>query len=108
MPCSAGQNIAAGGPPSDIDAIITDQFYSEVKYYKWYGAEPDMTNFLKWGHFSQIAWKGTSRVACVTKHCTGGLAKTGPNVRPYFTVCNYASAGNVGGQYAENVLKPSS
>ena len=92
-----GQNIAAGVAADNITAIITNLFYNgEVGWYDGlYGqAQPSMSNFDHWGHFSQIVWKGTTQVGCYTKDCSGqGLANTGGNVSPYFTVCNYKSPG---------------
>jgi uncharacterized protein YkwD len=104
-----GQNIAAGAKASEIHKVIIDQFYSEVKYYQWYGREPDMSNFSQWGHFSALIWKDTTAVACWTEDCSGRpgkLAGVSGNVPPHFTVCNYRKPGNVGGQYAKNVLAP--
>jgi len=92
-----GQNIAAGVKPDNVSAVITDLFYNgEVNYYNnLYGqANPDMSNFEKWGHFSQIVWKSTSQVGCATVDCTSqGLANVGQYVSPFFTVCNYKSPG---------------
>lgn len=91
-----GQNIAAGLAADNITAIITELFYnSEVGYFKnLYGqAQPDMSNFGSWGHFSQIVWKGTSKVGCATQYCPKGLANVGPYTPPYFTVCNYGPPG---------------
>ncbi len=85
--------------------------------------------FDKWGHLSQILWKGTTHIACVTKDCTAqGLGGPTGGSAPHFTVCNYKSAGkksapftrplnfesltptlssgNVAGGYAKNVLPP--
>ncbi len=89
-----GQNIGAGAPPADIPAMITNQMYNdEIGFYPGYGGEPDMSNFEAWGHYSQIVWKSTSGVGCATQYCPGGLANTGGNVSPYFTVCNYSPPG---------------
>jgi len=103
-----GQNIAAGVKPDNISAIITDLFYNgEVNYYNGlYGAsQPDMTNFEHWGHFSQVVWKSTTKVGCATHDCSSkGLAQTGSNVAPYFTVCNYGTPGNYANEYGANVL----
>lgn len=89
-----GQNIGAGAPDDEIEKMITNQMYNyEIEYYPGYDGEPDMTNFEKWGHFSQIVWKATTSVGCYTQHCTGGLAGVGSHVSPYFTVCNYAPQG---------------
>ena len=122
-----GQNIGAGADPSGVAAMITDEMYNdEIGFYPGYGSEPDMSNFESWGHYSQIVWKSTTGVGCATQHCPNGLANTGGNVSPYFTVCNYSppgtfltlslsphtfsadpsSAGNFGGQYGANVLQP--
>ncbi|EXJ69906.1 uncharacterized protein A1O5_06979 [Cladophialophora psammophila CBS 110553] len=102
-----GQNIGAGAPPSGIPAMITDEMYNgEINFYPAYGVEPDMSNFEKWGHYSQIVWKSTTAVGCATQYCPNGLANTGGNVSPYFTVCNYSPPGNFGGEYAANVLQP--
>ncbi|KAI4716122.1 PR-1-like protein [Aureobasidium sp. EXF-10727] len=103
-----GQNIAAGLTADNITAIITELFYnSEVGYFKnLYGqAQPDMTNFGNWGHFSQIVWKGTSKVGCATQYCPKGLANAGPYTPPYFTVCNYGPPGNYLGEFDVNVGK---
>ena len=89
-----GQNIGAGAPPSDIPAMITNQMYNdEIGFYPGYGGEPDMSNFESWGHYSQIVWKSTTGVGCATQYCPGGLANTGGDVSPYFTVCNYSPPG---------------
>lgn len=90
-----GQNIGAGAPPSDVPGMITNEMYNnEINWYPLpYGVEPDMTNFEKWGHYSQIVWKSTTSVGCATQYCPGGLANTGGGVSPYFTVCNYSPPG---------------
>jgi hypothetical protein len=91
-----GQNIAAGVEANNVSAVITELFYNgEVGYFNnLYGqANPDMTNFEKWGHFSQLVWKGTTKVGCATQYCSGGLANVGQYVSPHFTVCNYGSPG---------------
>lgn len=93
-----GQNIAAGVEANNISAIITDLFYNgEVGWFdNLYGeAQPDMTNFENWGHFSQIVWKSTEKVGCATQYCPDGLANVGSDVSPYFTVCNYGPPGKL-------------
>ena len=89
-----GQNIGAGAPDDEIDKMITNQMYNdEMMLYPGYGAEPNLGNFERWGHFSQIVWKATTRVGCHTQYCPDGLEGVGSSVSPYFTVCNYQPAG---------------
>jgi hypothetical protein len=92
-----GQNIGAGASPDAVPALITDEMYNnEIGYFPTpYGqAQPDMSNFENWGHFSQIVWKSTTSVGCATVDCSaGGLANTGAGVSPWFTVCNYSPPG---------------
>lgn len=103
-----GQNIAAGVEGENIGYVITGQFYNdEFKLYPGFGTDPSKSRFSEWGHLSQILWKDTTHVACVTKDCTAqGLGGPTGGSAPYFTVCNYKSAGNVAGGYAKNVLPP--
>nr|ACM90103.1 candidate effector 14 [Venturia inaequalis] len=108
-----GQNIAAGCPASNVSSVITELFYNnEVgNFASMYGqATPANINdeiaFDGFGHFTQIVWKGTTKVGCATYHCDGGLANTGGSVSPDFTVCNYKTPGNYLGEFATNVLPP--
>jgi len=106
-----GQNIAAGAPASNISSVITELFYNnEVgNFDSLYGQSTpsninDESAFDGWGHFSQIVWKGTTKIGCATYDCSGrGLANTGSNVPPHFTVCNYSPAGNFLGEFNQNV-----
>lgn len=51
------------------------------------------------GHFTQVVWKGTTRIGCGVAQC--------PSI-PYknMEVCRYAPPGNVLGQFPQNVQKP--
>jgi uncharacterized protein YkwD len=110
-----GQNIAAGCPGDNVTSVITDLFYNNEagNFNGLYGqATPSNINdesaFDGWGHFTQIVWKGTTKVGCATYDCSssGGLKGTGGNVAPFFTVCNYKSAGNFLGEFDANVGQP--
>ena len=76
--------------------MITNSMYDgEINSYPGpYGSDNvDLTNFRAWGHYSQIVWRDTTEVGCYTAYCPQGLANTGPNTPPYFTVCNYFPPG---------------
>ncbi|KXT17446.1 hypothetical protein AC579_5695 [Pseudocercospora musae] len=102
-----GQNLAAGTTEDEIGDAITDMWYNgEVGYYaNDYGqADPDMSNFENWGHFSQMVWKATEKVGCATQSCPGGV-QNAPGIDT-LTVCNYSPVGNVAGQYGDNIGSP--
>merc|ERR1711967_195275 len=104
-----GQNIAAGLTADEVTDVITNLWYNaEVNAYSpYYGQTNPGGNFNDYGHFTQIVWQGTTVVGCATQDCSAnGLANVGPNVPPYFTVCNYYEAGNYGGEYADNIDAP--
>lgn len=103
-----GQNIGYGVSADEIGVMITNLMYNdEFGYYDGlYGqANPDMTYFEKWGHFSQIVWKSSVSVGCATVVCNslGNVDSSQPSP---FTVCNYYPPGNFAGEYADNVLAP--
>ncbi|OBT81414.1 hypothetical protein VE02_09863 [Pseudogymnoascus sp. 03VT05] len=114
-----GQNLAESGSSGDEKSrdpatisggAISNQWYNgELPFFEpsMYGQNnPDMSNFSSWGHFSQVVWKGTGSVGCATQFCGSGSAMFTAPFSGWYTVCNYGSPGNVGGQYAANVLKP--
>ncbi|KFZ17273.1 hypothetical protein V502_04646 [Pseudogymnoascus sp. VKM F-4520 (FW-2644)] len=114
-----GQNLAQSGSTGDEKSrdpatipggAISNQWYNgELPLFdpSMYGQDdPDMSNFSKWGHFSQVVWKDTNAVGCATVFCDSDSAMFTAPFSGWYTVCNYGNPGNVGGQYASNVLKP--
>ncbi|KAK1979099.1 CAP domain-containing protein [Colletotrichum cereale] len=109
-----GQNLAMWGATGSEDLgeakaaqrAITEQWYNgELNLYTGYGQDsPDMSNFLGWGHFSQLVWVDSTTVGCGVHYCSAGTLSS---IGSWFTVCNYKSQGNVVGSFAKNVLPPS-
>jgi len=106
-----GQNIAVMGSSApmarnDVERAMIKAWYNEVKdFSSEYGkTSPNMANFAKWGHFTQMVWKGTSRIGCAFKVCKKGTIFS--NGYGNFIACNYQTPGNVGGAYAANVARP--
>lgn len=81
-----GENLAQATDP-DVTAMIND-WYSEISAYDFASGTGSGT-----GHFTQVIWKSTKQVGCGMAMCTDGA----------LLVCNYSPAGNVEGQYVENV-----
>ncbi len=99
--------------PADLAAnTISNQWYNnEIMDFPAsdYGkASPSMTNFDKWGHASQVIWKSSTEVGCATYYCQNGTpmfpGDGSMQMSGWYTVCNYKSAGNMGGAYGTNVL----
>ncbi|KAI9754216.1 MAG: hypothetical protein M4579_004813 [Chaenotheca gracillima] len=69
-----------------------------------WGNERAQYNFAKQGfseqtgHFTQVVWKGTKTVGCGRVKCDGKNKTPG-----WYVVCEYYPAGNVGGEYDQNV-----
>ncbi|KAJ3509670.1 hypothetical protein NLJ89_g5095 [Agrocybe chaxingu] len=55
------------------------------------------------GHFTQVVWKSTTKVACARATCASGTIFSQPST---YVVCRYNPPGNYAGQYAQNVGAP--
>ncbi|KAK3489010.1 CAP domain-containing protein [Neurospora hispaniola] len=114
-----GQNIAMWGSSDkqtvqDVGAVkagaqATTNMWYNGELSLWpasdYGkANPDMSNFEGWGHFSQLVWKESKELGCFTQFCPQGTMSSQMDV--WYTVCNYYPAGNMGGEYGKNVSPP--
>ncbi|XP_050444346.1 Golgi-associated plant pathogenesis-related protein 1-like [Adelges cooleyi] len=78
----------------DLSQTAVDSWYDEIKYFKFDWKEKDMGDANKSHHFTQTIWKASKELGT-------GAAKSEKGV-VYF-VCNYNPAGNVLGQFAENI-----
>ncbi|KAK4234139.1 CAP domain-containing protein [Achaetomium macrosporum] len=111
-----GQNLAMWGSTGNPEALGATQAVARAVSNGWYNGEvilfpsseygkstPDMSQFEKWGHFSQLVWKDTKKVGCASVFCQPGTLSS---MGSWYTVCNYYPAGNVGGAYGDNVAPP--
>lgn len=89
-----GENLAMG-THMDGDMAVR-MWYNEINQYNF-----NNPGFSKGtGHFTQVVWKGTTRVGCAIVDCTGKPGMYGP-----YVVCAYDPPGNVIGKFKENVLR---
>lgn len=108
---SQGQNIfTTSGDAFNVTAGITESWYkSELPPMMPYFGQANIPDevFHSVGHLTQMVWKGTTKVGCVTIDCGDKMiVGNSPSTMNKFTVCNYAPAGNMGGAYAKNVDSP--
>lgn len=98
-----GQNLAMWGSTGNPEAFGASGSMARAASNGWYNGEladfptsdygsstPDMSNFEKWGHFSQLVWKETQKVGCATVFCQPGTLSS---MGSWYTVCNYWPAG---------------
>lgn len=105
-----GQNLyTTSGDAFSVTAGIIETWYKkELKNMtSHFGAEsiPDDV-FGSVGHLTQMVWKNTTSVGCVSKKCENMLFENKPTNMNMFTVCNYYPGGNVDKQYASQVAPP--
>ncbi|KAG6873666.1 hypothetical protein C0995_012600 [Termitomyces sp. Mi166 len=88
-----GENLAAGtGSAYDIQAAIKS-WTDEVSQY-------DPSNPVP-SHFTQVVWKSTTQLGCAVQSCDGIFDPSFGKAK--FFVCEYYPAGNVIGEFADNV-----
>ncbi|RDX50221.1 PR-1-like protein [Lentinus brumalis] len=87
-----GENLAAGTGDYSIAAALKS-WTDEVSSYDPNNPQPS--------HFTQVVWKSTKTVGCAVQTCNGIFdPKFGP---AKYYVCEYSPAGNVIGQFPQNV-----
>ena len=85
-----GENLAEGYP--DITASV-DGWGDERQEYNY--GDPGFSEAT--GHFTQLVWQGTTSTGCGVQDC---------GTRGWLLFCEYSPAGNVLGQFAQNVVRP--
>ncbi|KAH8701207.1 CAP domain-containing protein [Phaeosphaeriaceae sp. PMI808] len=106
-----GQNLfTVSGKAFNVTAGITESWYKgeldPMMPYFGQNSIPDSV-FHSVGHLTQLVWKGTTKVGCVSIDCGDQMKINGQKSSlNKYTVCNYSPAGNVGGGYANNVAAP--
>lgn len=89
-----GENLyAAAGMAGDA----LQAWYQEVQGYDF--TAPGFS--ASTGHFTQLVWRGTQRLGCAAARCPNLFRGLGEAV---FVVCRYAPAGNVLGEFEQNVV----
>jgi len=92
----AGQNLYmtsdTSADHSGVCVAATDGWYSEVDKYDWNNPAFSMET----GHFTQVVWRGSSRVGYAVASGQFGT----------FVAAHYAAAGNMQGDFQNNVLPP--
>ncbi|KJZ75418.1 hypothetical protein HIM_05114 [Hirsutella minnesotensis 3608] len=104
----SGQNlfVTSRQYPAGKDFLMeaTNSWYSEESVYSRDTSYGEPQSFRpsgssgQWGHFTQMVWKGTTKLGCAAQNC--------PSLGT-FVVCNYKTGGNVARQYKQNVFPPS-
>lgn len=82
-----------GTTEAAVGKAIAEQWYQkEVGFYNFFGQSdpPPGADFSKFGHFSQLVWKDSTKAGCATVKCPAGTVLSYPS---YFTVCNYSPPG---------------
>ncbi|KAG8886634.1 hypothetical protein FRB97_000054 [Tulasnella sp. 331] len=89
-----GENIAAGTGSSYDVAAAMSSWTSEISQY--------VPSAPVASHYTQVVWKGSQQVGCGLAPACSNLLGAGTGPAKFF-VCEYSPAGNVDGEFAENV-----
>ncbi len=95
-PRTYGENIAYA-TYTQAAQNVTTRWYDEEPLYDY--NNPGFSSAT--GHFTQVVWKNTTQIGCGCRHDCSGTWQS-------VCVCQYNPPGNIIGQFAANVLPPSS
>ncbi|CAD7968178.1 unnamed protein product [Amoebophrya sp. A25] len=97
-----GENLAIGS--SMTGAKATKAWYDEIRYTEPYGTADSMTDTTDAsqaiGHYTAMIWSDTTQIGC------GKGTATFSGTTGNYYVCQYATAGNVAGQFSAKVTAP--
>ncbi|UPX17644.1 uncharacterized protein EKO05_0007985 [Ascochyta rabiei] len=93
-----GENLAAGYP--NATAAIS-AWGEERKEYDFKKGEFSS----KTGHFTQLVWRNSTTVGCARTECNAKEGGGRGDAPGWYMVCEYHPAGNVLGQFTDNVLE---
>ena len=89
-----GENIAASTGGLGAAAAV-EMWAGEWRHYAY--RSDTCAAGEQCGHYTQLVWRGTTRVGCATARCTTGSPFTGSSSWT-FVVCDYEPPGNFRGQ----------
>ncbi|XP_053407679.1 Golgi-associated plant pathogenesis-related protein 1-like [Mercenaria mercenaria] len=87
-----GENLSYMSGSAKGKDHVQNLYLQEEQHYRdngYYGTEPPMGDFANFGHFTQIVWKGSTKIGV---GIAGGIV-----------VVNYDPPGNMIGDFIENV-----
>jgi len=96
-----GENMSLQMTMSDQPApttVASSSWYGEIVDYDFADAKSYAGQVT--GHFTQLVWKGS------TKFGAARVFGKGPEYYETYIVANFSPAGNMGGEYATNVVTP--
>jgi glioma pathogenesis-related protein 2 len=103
---NAGENLYVSYTTANSVAAATlanqamTAWYNEVSAYNY--ANPVFS--MQTGHFTQLVWRSSTQLGCGSARGTATLS--GRTYNAFYVVCHYSPAGNVTGQFAQNVQRP--
>ena len=103
---NAGENLYVSyttAPTINITTLAKEavkDWYDEVSKYDY--NQPGFSSTT--GHFTQVVWKNSTTLGCGVAQ--GVKTLDGIAYNAFYVVCQYAPAGNVQGQFHNNVIKP--